>query len=70
MLKHVREYADVARREGAECVETFHQGKNHVRLVLHAGGSTFVLTIPCSPSDQRGGTNFRADVRRRIRAAA
>jgi hypothetical protein len=68
-LKHVREYQQVARREGAKCVATLHLGK-HLRLVFEAECGRFELTIPASPSDHRGRIKFRADVRRRMKAAA
>ena len=69
-MKHLRECKNVLRREGAQCVAVVHQGNTHIRLLFEAAGATFALTIPSSPSSPRSLVEFRADVRRRLRAAA
>jgi hypothetical protein len=72
-MKHIRECKIVAKREGAQCVAVVHQGNTHIRLLFEAAGATFALTIPSSPSSPsspRYLVEFRADVRRRLRAAA
>jgi hypothetical protein len=66
MMRHVRDYRQVARREGAECVSCLHGGK-HLRMTLEYDGGRFELVIPATPSDRRGRNNFQAEVRRRVK---
>lgn len=69
-MKHIRECKTVVRREGAQCVAIVRQGNTHIKLLFEAAGATFALTVPSSPSSPRSLVEFRADVRRRLRAAA
>jgi hypothetical protein len=50
-------------------VDQYWYGGKHGRLRWRIGERLWTETIPLSPSDRRAGINFRAQLRRRARAA-
>lgn len=63
----VRDYIAVAEAEGAALVHA-EQTRRHYRLTFAGPAGAFTVVTPGTPSDRRGILNFRADIRRRLRA--
>ena len=66
--RRLRDLVAIIKAEGGSIVEVRFLGSGHYRIKYQIGGRTLATVAPYSPSDHRALKNFRADLRRSIRA--